>query len=102
MNLKKIEGEFKKELLSFFSDQFNHVNNKWLVDKVMKAVREYIKQVVERKRKEIIKKLEELLPPKTNIARLSINTVKNNDLSLAYKDGIEQAIAKLKELEERK
>jgi len=47
MNIKRIEKEMRKELLDFFSDQFAHVNNEWLADKVMKVVREYVKQVVE-------------------------------------------------------
>ena len=47
MNPKKIEKEFKKELLSFFSTQFTHPNSEWLATEVLKAVRKYIKQVIE-------------------------------------------------------
>jgi hypothetical protein len=55
------------------------------------------KEAIQQEREKCIEELKELLPENgANTAILSNKTVKNNDLGLAYKNGIEISIAKLK------
>ena len=47
--------------------------------------------------KEIVGRLEMLLPDKANRAFMSLETVKENDIGLAYRDGVNRAIVVIQE-----